>query len=80
MQICFLIKIENGQIYAAKLIVLWYDNFGKNQTPLQKNVMAAIPKITKSSWQRFVHKLCKDISWRFQCEQTFHVSLENILT
>ena len=28
----------------AKLTHLWYDNFGKNQTPLQRNGMAAIPK------------------------------------
>ena len=29
----------------AKLTFLWYDNFGKNQTPLQRNGMAAIPII-----------------------------------
>ena len=34
--------------YTAKLIILWYDNFGKNQTPLQWNGMAAIPK--RSTW------------------------------
>ena len=28
----------------AKLIVLWYDNFGKNQASLQRNGMAAITK------------------------------------
>ena len=28
----------------AKLTILWIDNFGENQTPLQKNCMAAIPK------------------------------------
>ena len=27
-----------------KLNFLWYDNFGENQTPLQGNGMAAIPK------------------------------------
>ena len=26
-------------------IILRYDNFGENQTPLQRNGMAAIPKI-----------------------------------
>ena len=29
----------------AQLTFLWYDNFGQNQTPLQWNGMAAIPKI-----------------------------------
>ena len=29
----------------AKLTFLWYDNFGKNQTPLHRNGMASIPKI-----------------------------------
>ena len=28
----------------AKLTFLWYDNFGENQTHLQRNGMAAIPK------------------------------------
>ena len=27
------------------LIILWYDNFGENHTPLQRNGMTAIPKI-----------------------------------
>ena len=27
------------------LTILWYDNFCKNQTPLQRNGMAAIPKM-----------------------------------
>ena len=31
--------------YRAKLIILWYDNFGVNQTPLQRNGMAAIPQM-----------------------------------
>ena len=30
--------------YTAKFTFLWYDNFGENQTPLQRNGMAAIPK------------------------------------
>ena len=42
MQISFLIKI--------KLTNLWYDNFGENQTPLQRNAMAAIPKIMLRGW------------------------------
>ena len=33
--------------YTAKLIILWYDNYGKNQTLLQRNGMAAIPKTYK---------------------------------
>ena len=28
----------------AKLTFLWYDNFGENQTPLQRNGMATISK------------------------------------
>ena len=31
--------------YMAKLIILWNDNFGEDQTPLQRICMAAIPKI-----------------------------------
>ena len=31
--------------YTAKLTFLWYDNFGMNQTPLQRNGITAIPKI-----------------------------------
>ena len=31
----------------AKLTFIWYDNFGKNQTPLQRNGMAAIPIIVE---------------------------------
>ena len=31
--------------YAAQLIILWYDNFGENHTPLHGNGRAAIPKI-----------------------------------
>ena len=31
--------------YTAKLITLWYDNFGENHTPLQRNGMAATPKM-----------------------------------
>ena len=31
--------------YTAKFTILWYDNFGKNQTLLQGNGMTAIPKI-----------------------------------
>ena len=31
--------------YTAKLTILWYDNFGKKQTLLQRNGMTAIPKI-----------------------------------
>ena len=26
----------------AKLTIIWYDNFGENQTPLQRNGMATI--------------------------------------
>ena len=37
-------KIEIGK-YTAKLTILWYDNFGENQTSLHRNGMAAIPKI-----------------------------------
>ena len=46
MQICFSIKrkIEIGK-YTASLTFLWYDNFGKNCTPLQKNGLASIPKM-----------------------------------
>ena len=36
-------KKENWQL-CAKLSILWYDLFGENHTPLQKNGMAAIPK------------------------------------
>ena len=46
MKICFFFdkkKYKFGK-YTAKLIFLWYDNFGENQTPLQRNGMAAIPK------------------------------------
>ena len=53
MQICFLIKrkIENWQIgkYMAKVTILWHDNFCENQTPLQRNGMAAIPKTYEKS-------------------------------
>ena len=35
--------------YTAKLTFLWHGNFGKNCTPLQRNGMAAIPKITRKS-------------------------------
>ena len=28
------------------LTIIWYDNFGENQIPLQRNGMAAIPKMT----------------------------------
>ena len=31
--------------YKAKFTFLGYDNFGKHQTPLQRNGMAAITKI-----------------------------------
>ena len=31
-------------LYMAKFIILWYDNFGKNHTPLHRNGMTAIPK------------------------------------
>ena len=34
----------------GKLIILWFDNFGENQTPLQRNDMAAIPKIWSFSF------------------------------
>ena len=34
----------DNRLYMAKLTILWYDNFGKNQTPLQRNGMTAIPK------------------------------------
>ena len=46
MQICFLTKrkLKIGK-YTAKLTFLWYNYFGKNQTPLQRNGMAAISKI-----------------------------------
>ena len=49
IQICFLIKrkIENWQIY-GQAYKLWYDNFGENQTPLQRNGMSAIPKEMQS--------------------------------
>ena len=30
---------------SVTLTILWYDNFGENQTPLQRNGMAAITKI-----------------------------------
>ena len=32
--------------YTAKLIILSYDNFGENHTPLVRTDMAAIPKIS----------------------------------
>ena len=32
--------------FTAKLTFLWYDNFGENQTPLQRNSLSAIPKIS----------------------------------
>ena len=32
--------------YTAKLTFLWYDNFGENQTPLHRNGMTAVPKIS----------------------------------
>ena len=31
--------------YTAKLIILCYDNFGENHTPLQRNGITAIPNI-----------------------------------
>ena len=34
-------------MYMAKLTFLRYDNFAENQTPLQRNGMAAIPKTQK---------------------------------
>ena len=37
-------KFKMGK-YTTKLILLWYDCFGENQTPLKRNGMAAIPKI-----------------------------------
>ena len=43
MQICLLIKRKNEhRKFTAKLTVLWYD---KKPTSLQRNGMAAIPKI-----------------------------------
>ena len=52
MQICFLIKRKTEFSlmirmckYTAKLTFLWYNNFGDKCTPLQRNGMAAIPKI-----------------------------------
>ena len=43
---CFLLKrkIENRQKY-CKLIILCYENFGENNTPLKRYGMTAIPKI-----------------------------------
>ena len=35
-------KIRN---YTALLTILWYDLFGENHIPLQRNGMAAIPKM-----------------------------------
>ena len=35
--------------YTAKLINLWYDNFGENHTPLQRNGMTAISKREKKT-------------------------------
>ena len=34
--------------YTAKLIILWYDHFGENHTPLHRNGMATIPKTFQS--------------------------------
>ena len=31
--------------YTAKLVILWCDNFSEKHTPLQRNGMAADPKI-----------------------------------
>ena len=35
---------------------LWYDNFGENQTPLQRNGMAAIPKLSIYKYYKFYSK------------------------
>ena len=40
--------------YTAKLIILWYENFGENHTPLHRNGMTAIPKLSLNS-----QSLCK---------------------
>ena len=31
--------------YTAKPIILWFDNFGENHTPLQRNGMTALQKL-----------------------------------
>ena len=41
-------------LYTAKLIILWYDNFGKNRIPLQRAGMAAITKIKKVIFEKTV--------------------------
>ena len=37
-------------LYMAKLTFLWYDYFGENQTPQQRNGIAAITKIVAESF------------------------------
>ena len=44
----------------AKLIIIWCDNFDKNQTPLQRNGMAAIPKTTAA-----ISTECSNIPFNF---------------
>ena len=40
----------------AKLTILWYDNFGKNQTPLHRNGMTAFPKVIFNKTERKITK------------------------
>ena len=47
--------------YMTLLIILWYDYFGENHTPLQRNGIAAIPKIywnkmlLTNQWRSFLN-------------------------
>ena len=59
----------------AKLTFLWYNNFGENQTPLQRNGMAAIPQN---------YFLRKDLPFTFvsckqECNLRRHFGLEKAM-
>ena len=57
-----------------KYIILWYDNFGENQTSPQRNGMAAIPKIGDS----IKFALCL-LHWASQLHINTHLKFINII-
>ena len=65
----------------AKLTLIWYDNFGKNQTPLQRNGMAAIPKMVSAiTTEHITFKIffiCKNGNCFYVVSQIFSNSWTN---
>ena len=76
MNIWFLIKRKRNS--AIKwLTTLWYDNFGENQDPLQRNGMAAIQKITH---QKVIKTFIKDCKVKTHLESVVALSHETLVT